>query len=149
MKRIRIPALIAAVCTAAASTGCGEKKTPAVVFIRNLTDQTIQEVYLHQEKDTENKDDNIIEQDFPSGLNIRYDLGSYTEQEYQEGFSLRVVSRENFDISFGKLQLADNDTIVLYVDKTGLSLAMNKSDMEIKALQAKSEEENREFPDAD
>ena len=147
MKRFRIPALISAVCAAAALAGCGEHKQPAVVFIRNLTNQTIQEVYLHQEKDTENKNDNIIEEDFPHGMNIRYDLGSYTEEQYKEGFSLRVVSNENFDESFGKLQLADNDTIVLYFDKTRLSLALNKTDIEIKALQAKSEEENRDLPD--
>ena len=149
MKRTRFSALLLALCLPLITAGCGEPKTDLTVSLRNLTAHTIETVNLYQKNDKEHQSDNILEEEYPSGLNLRYDLGSYTEDELSEGFSLHVVSKGNFDETFGSLQLKDGDTVVLYFDEKGLSLAFNKSDVEIKALQAKSKEEDRTLPPVD
>jgi hypothetical protein len=149
MKRTRIPALLLALILPLVSAGCGEPKTDLEVSLRNLTEQTIETVNLYQRNDKEHQSDNILEETFPSGLNLRCNPGSYTEAELTEGFTLHVVSPGNFDETFSSLQLKDGDTVVLYFDEKGLSLAFNKSDIEIKALQAKSKEEDRTLPPVD
>ncbi|MBR5371154.1 MAG: hypothetical protein IK130_02960 [Oscillospiraceae bacterium] len=149
MKHTRIPALCLAVFLPFLLSGCGEPKTDIEVSLRNLTEHPIETVNFAQRSDKEHLSENIVEETFPSGLNLRYAIGSYTEKELEEGFTLHVVSKGNFDENFSGLQLKDGDTVVLYMDEKGLSLAFNKSDMEIKALQAKSKEEDRDLPPVD
>lgn len=149
MKRKRIPALLAALCLPLLTVGCGEPKHSVEVVIRNITEYTINEINLTQQQDTKNRSYNILDADFPDHMNIRYEIGSFTDEELAAGFFMHVISTGNFDDSFGKLQLADGDKITLYEDKTGLSIAINKEDVEVAALKAKALEENRDLPPVD